>query len=125
MGNPFKTPEFKKLFKKWNNILEETGHNEIENFALPDPPLMQWESQRWSRTDDLLNTQKQQYYEMAEIILETFEFKNKTHRRIWALHCTGISGRRIAKLINRKGYRMRSVYSIIVAIEIKSGLKRG
>ncbi|MGO9490593.1 MAG: DUF2254 domain-containing protein [Solirubrobacteraceae bacterium] len=55
MGNPFKTPEFRALLKKWNNILEETGHEEIENFNLDEPSLIQWESQRWNNSRMLRN----------------------------------------------------------------------
>ena len=125
MGNPFKTPEFRALLKKWNNILEETGHEEIENFNLDEPALIQWESQRWNNSDALQNSQKQQYYEMAEALLETFEFKNKTYRRVWELHCLGISGRTIAKMIHRKGFRENSIAVIIRKIQKVSGLRRG
>jgi hypothetical protein len=125
LANPFKTPKFRALFKKWNNILEEAGHDEIENFNLEEPALRQWEAGRWDGTDPLRNEATQQYYQMAEILLDTFPFKNKTQRKIWQLHCEGYSVREISAMIHRKGYGRDRVYLIIARVRSKSGLRNG
>lgn len=125
MGNPFKTPEFKALFKIWNNLLEETGHPEIEDFSREDAPLRTWSNNRRSDFTNAALEARQQYYEMAEALLETFEFKNKLQKKIWALHAAGVSARKIAKMIGRKGPKKTTIHLIIATIGVESGLKRG
>jgi hypothetical protein len=125
MSCPFKTPEFRALFRKWNKKLAAAGQEEIEDFSREEPVLQSWETYRWNKTDPIRNEWRQQYYEMAEALLHTFKFKSRQHRRIWELHCQGISARKIADLLNQKGLKKTTIYAVILTIEIESGLKRG
>lgn len=125
MGSPFRTPEFLRLFKLWNRKLERSGHREIEDFTLRDPPLKTWESTRWNSTDSIQNEWRQQYYEMAESLLRLYPFKSKEHKRIWQLHCEGFSVRKIAQQLDRKKFSKSSIQNVILRIKRKSGLSHG
>lgn len=118
MSNPFKTPEFKRLFKEWNQVLEQEGLSEIEELQLPFS-LRKSEH----RTDKI--KEKDRYYELAFDLLQTFKFKNDMYQYIWALHCNGITVRDISKMINQKKFSKTTVNRIIIEIEMESGLKNG
>ena len=130
--NPFKTPEFKTLFKEWNKALEASGHKEIEDFTLPEPALKSHHAIRWSTPSGEFNwchadkiTQTKRYYELAEGLFETFDFESEAHRQIWVLHCEGGSVRKIAEAINQRRFSKSAIERIIVSIQRKSGLKSG
>lgn len=125
MSSPFKTPKFKQLFKRWNKYLVLSGHEEIEDFSRDEPTLKDWHTTNWNNTDPIRNEWRQQYYEMAEVLLRTFPFKCEEHRRIWELHCEGKSPRKIAKILNQKKFSKTTIYSVISSIEAKGGLKNG
>ena len=125
MSNPFKTPEFKNLFQQWNKILEQDGLKEIENFDLEVPVLKTWHNLKWKNLNSDRLCELKHYYELASELLQTFEFKNKFHKRIWELHCDGLSVRKIARQINRKDFGKTVVHEIIILISQKSGLKSG
>jgi hypothetical protein len=124
VSNPFKTPEFKALFEKWNGILEKNGHKEIENFSLPDAPLKTWHNLKWKNLDPNKVSDIQKYYEEAFELLKTYVFKTETHRRIWELHCEGVSVRMISRIINRRKFTKTRVNVFILSVERSSGLKR-
>ncbi len=125
MSSPFKSPEFRALFRDWNRKLERDGHEEIEDFTRPVPTLKTWTTTRWTASDPTRNEWRQQYYEMADRVLETFAFANRVHRRIWELHCEGLSIREIADRIRRRNYRKTAVAMVILTIQKTSGLKNG
>ncbi len=131
MGKPFKGPEFKALFEEWNRRLIEDGHKEIEDFSGAEPQLKVWESNRWrnsnkSRGFDPIRMEfRQQYYEMAEVVLRQFPFQTPEHKRIWELHCRGISPRKIATELKTRKCSKSNVYLVIAHIERRSGLRRG
>lgn len=133
MSSPFKTPEFKALFRQWNQILEKDGHQEIEDFTLPDVPLKIWEAIEWDKKTRATSRSaitidaNQQYYEIAERLLETFRFKSETHRLIWWLHCDGLSVRQISWELRFWLWDLpkSTVHDVVVKIERESGLKRG
>lgn len=54
------------------------------------------------------------YYEGALKILETYEFQNIIHKKIWELHCQGIPERKIAQQI--EVYKKSMVHHIIAKI---------
>lgn len=123
MGSPFKTPEFKKLFSEWNKKLVASGHKEIEKFDLEDPTLIVFERFLWCGDQQLRNESRLRYYEMAEVVLTRYPFKSKSHRRIWELHCRGISPRKISAELNRS-ISKTTIYTIISTIERETGLRR-
>ncbi len=121
MANPFKTKAFQKLFQKWNKKLEKQGHEEIEDFTLTDPPLKCWHNSKWKQVESFEETVL--YYQLASELLCHFEFENRTHRRIWDLHCQGLSVRQVALKVNRKKFTKTVVHTVIVGIQKKSGIK--
>lgn len=114
--SPFKSPAFLALLEKWNRLLAHEGLNEINDF----------QSNKWNGSPHNIHPSRQpeiiRYFEMAADLLNTFEFKNESHRQVWHLHSEGLSVRKIAHVLGRK---KTSVHTIIIAIEIESGLKRG
>jgi hypothetical protein len=58
------------------------------------------------------------YYDQAQSLLHTFKFKNETHRRIWELHCSGTSRRKIADAIKQMDptYKGARISEIIIDI---------
>lgn len=125
MASPFRTPQFFKLFKEWNRILEEDKFPDIEDFTRDEPILKKWETTRWNSTDNTRNELRQHYYEAADELLRTFRFKKEVHRRIWALHCQGLSPRKIEKWLKWDKLSKTTIYTIIAQIERESGLKHG
>jgi len=125
MGSPFKTPEFRKLFAQWNKRLEASGHHEIENFNLREPTLKTFECFRAEHYTALRNEAVRAYYEMADVVLRTYPFKTREHRRIWELHCRGDSVRKIATQINHPKLSKSTICNVIVMIEMATGLRNG
>lgn len=132
LANPFKTPEFQKLFQHWNKVLEEDGFKDAEDFTLPEPPLKSWHSKKWMNCDGVGKKSLDQttnYYELAsELLHNGFEFKNDLYRRVWELHCQGMSVRKIEQaltfqLIGYIGRTKSNVNDVIMNIQKKSGLK--
>jgi hypothetical protein len=124
--HPFKTPEFKALFRKWNEILKKDGFQDAEDFSLPDPPLKCWNNEKWLTEQACARgLDNSTYYEMACHILHTFRFKSERERMIWSLHCEGKPVRIIEKELRFwlwKGNKSR-IHEIIMRIEIESGMK--
>jgi hypothetical protein len=58
------------------------------------------------------------YYEKAEHLLQTYEFKNKTQKKIWELHAKGLSRLEIEKAISifKKTYKKSRISEIIIKI---------
>lgn len=126
--NPFKTKEFKALFKEWNDILIETGHKEIEDFNLPDPALKTWEKLRFHNTtseDKIKETIS--YYEDCKTLLRKGSmndcFETATHLKIWELHTEGLSVRKISLKINKKFFSKTVINDYIRKIEKKHGIR--
>lgn len=93
--------EFKKLEIKWYKKLADTGFVDHEDISRPNRPLKYWDSSRY-RSYGKLQTQIQRdalvdYYDQAKLLLLTYKFKRKVHRRIWDFHCAGHTTREIAK----------------------------
>lgn len=122
----FKKPDFLELFKEWNQILEETGFKDAENFSLEGEPLLKcWHSQKWNNNEDKRKVEETlNYLSLASNLLKDFPFESDTHKKIWELHCEGISSRKIAAFLNKKDFTKSPVHAIIVEIRKKSGLKK-
>jgi hypothetical protein len=120
------------LFNSWNQRLEDSGFEDIEDQdcqtqfyigtelasdPVPAPPLKVWHARR----PDIftVDPETESYYRMAERLLQVYEFKNPTHRRIWELHTKGLSKRKIEKAIARmkKSYKREQIGNIIAEIE--------
>jgi hypothetical protein len=131
MSSPFKAPEFKKLFKEWNERLKQSGFQDAEDFNLPEPALKSWHSLKWeNERAEKRSVEATHYFELAQDVLHTFPFKTDVHRRTWELHCQGLSVRQISdrldfQLIGYKGKKRANVQLIIAAIQKAAGIKHG
>lgn len=132
-NNPFKTSEFQKLKTEWNQKLKESGFEDAEDFNLPDPALKVWHSFRFfkSDTDQYIKTVKQRedYFSLASgLLFNGFPFETDVSRRVWELHCQGLSIRKIERilrhqLIGYKGCRRDRIHHVITQIHKRSGIK--
>jgi len=120
------TPEFKKLYEEWvsgkkakyrrvvakdgsvskvlivptvESKLEQSGFKDIEDTERDDVPLKAWHNHRFKHIPIERFVATESYYERAKSLLNTFTFKNDTHRKIWELHCQGVSKRKIVEQI--------------------------
>lgn len=92
MSNPFGSNKFKKLKAKWDKKLASTGFNDIEN---ADGSL---KASTHPRTIALALQEKEErdaYYTIASQLLHTHPFANAVEKKIWEMHCEGISIRDI------------------------------
>lgn len=117
MSSPFKTPEFKKLFKKWNKKLKDSGFEDAEDFNLTVPLPYDWHNFRFKKFDPQVMEERQIHFQQARDMLNTFPFKNVTHKRIWELYSEGETLRAISKILNSKKYKKSTVGNIINAIK--------
>jgi hypothetical protein len=124
LGNPFNNPDFKKLFAFWNRVLEENGHEEIEDFNAKVPVLRSWECSRRNSIDPICREAKSSYFEMAQVILRNFPFPDQESQGIWELHCQGLSIRQIARRMKREKSK-NAIHKVILDIRAKAGLKHG
>lgn len=117
--NPYRTEEFKKLQKEWYKKVESCGFINIENWEKDRRPLIAWHDHRFRRACTLQRTSTQSYYDWAQNLLLSYSFKNKTHRKIWELHCEGKSKRQIAAAIKnyKKSYKREQIGNIIKKIK--------
>lgn len=116
-SNPFKTPQFKAQAKIWNKKLIDNGHEEIEDFSLPDPPLKRWHALDFKKVDLTDYNAKLVYFEKARAILHTHFFFSSLHRKIWELHSEGVSVREIARIVNQRKVKKSTVYNILKQIK--------
>ena len=91
--------EFKALQKKWYGKLAKQGFEDIEDTNREDKPLKSLHNHRFYLIPVEQRLATESYYEMARQLLNEYKFKNSTHKRIWELHCQGLSRRKIAKHI--------------------------
>lgn len=80
--------EFKKLQETWDNKLKRSGFQDIEQ---RDGHLKTWSTQFVLDHSDSQIEAKQEYYRAAGHFLHEYKFTHPAERRIWELHCAGIS----------------------------------
>lgn len=109
------------LKKIWYRKLEDSGFDDAENTSHPDQPLKTWHSFKFK--DALKLTETSTYYLKAIQLVDTYDFDNSTHRKIWELHCEGYSKRKIEKEITEcdPTYKRSQIETIInfIASSIK------
>lgn len=113
MSNPYNSPQFKKLAELWNKKLEDSGHEEIEDFTLAEPPLKRNEASLFKSIDPTYYNTTVLYYAKARDLLNTFDFKTELHRQIWELHSEGVSVREIARALNQKKVKRSTVHNVL------------
>lgn len=92
---------FKELQAEWYQKLADAGFEDIEDVRRSDAPLKSWHDYRFRQAADVRVETTRAYYERAQVLLHEGRFPTATHRRIWELHCTGLSNRKIAAAISR------------------------
>jgi len=98
----YDSPEFKALQKEWYAKLaaskDKDGEvfKDIEDTTRMDKPLKAHHNNRFKSIPIESRLATEAYYEQASSLLRTYKFENRTHKRIWELHCQGLSRRKIA-----------------------------
>jgi hypothetical protein len=97
----WETAEFAALQSQWYGALRGEGFVDIEGADGLEEPGGRRRRERvdWEATAE--------YYRMAGVFLHDHQFESAIERRIWELHCEGMSHRRIVReLGNRYKHRV-------------------
>ncbi len=115
MSSPFDSKEYKALEKIWYAKLKEGGFEDCESADVAGRPLKVHHNHYFKRRySDVAFLAKQEYYQVCSNFLNTHTFKSAKERKIWELHCSGLSRREIgAKMKCSKDI----VHKIIAATE--------
>lgn len=98
----YSAPAFKVLKQEWYAKLKESGFTDIEDSTRAQSPLKAWHDRRFKNATDIKVQTSRAYYDRATSLLHTGRFKDKTHRRIWELHCEGLSTRKISEILSQE-----------------------
>jgi hypothetical protein len=100
----FKTKGFKELHRAWMKKLKDEGFNDIEDLNSPLELLKTWDSTYFiDGPEDFAGTEE--YYQVAQELLNSHDFDSELERKIWELHSNGLSVRSIEiRLIETKIY---------------------
>lgn len=98
LGEKVTPKQFKRLQATWYRKLKDGGFVDIED-ANKDR-LKSWTATKIGISRDRENwdtaVQTSQYFHAAQTVLHDFPFKSNRDRKIWTLHCQGLSTRQIA-----------------------------
>lgn len=100
------TRTFKKLQTEWYARLRQEGFCDIES-PRPIPTLKTWHASHFgsnSPAHHLRSQCKQAYYEKAKARLYSLPFRNRTYKRVWELHCDGLTHRAIAVRLSTESH---------------------
>lgn len=100
----YETKSFRRLNAEWREKLKESGFKDLEDAANPDRPIEPF-NVRTARWEDREAVQK--YFRQADDYLRLATFKTKAERRIWELHCSGLTTYQIARKLNRSEFGVR------------------
>lgn len=111
--NPFKTREFQRLLREWEEKLRDSGFVDIETHqSKVYMDLVQRVSFSRQRTKEAV----EHYYSWARQVSHTTYIQNHRFNRIWFLHAQGLSPAKIGQLT---GFERSSVYKTIQRIKIE------
>jgi hypothetical protein len=108
------TREFKQLQDKYYERLAEDGFSDIEDTSSDARLLKSWHSFKFQGVDPINAEAIRDYYMAAEAVLHLRKFKNSTERRIWELHCEGLTSEQIEHKIRK--YKQSMIRKIIADI---------
>lgn len=130
----WETDEFKRLQNEWYQRLSDSGFEEIENTK--NGALKEWSVTRINRmckrqatgTLYLVSRETRQYYRSAQWLLDLYSFESIRDKKIWELHCEGLSTRQIASQIGTVGYctvslRIKKLREIFLKVETIQSVK--
>ena len=113
-------PDLKAAQDEWYGRLKREGFKDIEDASHPSRKLIDWHKDRFSEVSEVQRLAAEYYYDKAKDLMHTYKFKNETHRKIWELHCDGVSNRKIEPLIERMEitYKHSMIDYIVKAIAV-------
>ena len=112
-----KDPSYRETQKIWYAKLKKGGFKDIED---QNGFLKEWDFNFFRNQFNSVEYEATLgYFAQAREILISYSFKNETHRKIWELHCEGLSERSIAFRIRK--YKKSMIHYIIdhIAQQIK------
>ncbi len=110
--------EYDKLRAEWYKKLKDEGYEDIES----SETHLRFYSSTFAREKSLLSWEaKQAYYQMATTFLAENRFRSKLERIIWEYHANGMSGRDIAKTLEKVKIHINrmTVWRIVSRLEKK------
>lgn len=109
----------KKLIAEWDKKLARAGFVDAEdrNNGL----LTRWDDQYYHRryTPEAFAA-KQTYFQLCTDFLNTGKFESQLDKRVWQMHCEGLTRREIAKAVKKNHV---SVHYIVIKYEQEAGIK--
>ena len=111
MANPFQTKKFLDLKKKWYTKLEKSGFNDIET---DENHMKEWDSSFFARYNIHSVAAKTEYYRLAGQFLHQHEFSSDKEKKIWTLHCEGLSVYQISDKMSRSKSSSKSSIHLVV-----------
>lgn len=96
---------FKKLKKKWDKKLADSGFVDIENSngtlkAESDPRTIAYAL--------TMGESRQVYYRAATMFLVSYDFPSEQDKNIWTMHCEGMGARVIGNQLGITTYKAES-----------------
>lgn len=114
--------EFKKLNKKWQKKLKDSGFNDLEEMGTNGTiRLKSWANSIFARSKHHNSTQREattEYYRLAGLFLHDYEFEDEEDKLIWELHSQGLSRHSIEKRCGVSTERNRAIVKRLV-VEMK------
>lgn len=97
----YKSEKFKQEKSKWYAKLKEQGFEDIEEEHDEEDILKTWDSTQFRRRrTQAYAEENKEYYRVCSIFLHLHKFKDEREHRIWSLHCSGLSVRKIAVMVD-------------------------
>lgn len=99
---------------KWYGALKK-DFDDIESTKYADRPLKVWHNSAFRNTSVEEIQDTLEYYQKASRLLHIFSFENETIRKIWEMHCEGLSRHKIEIAIKGSdiSYKQSTIRSII------------
>ena len=107
-----------ELQNKWYRTLYKS-FNDIESLTYEDRPLKSWHSYIFQHLKQIDFDEKYDYNDRANELLRRFEFKSEIQKKIWELHCEGLSSPEIEKRIKslKNAKKQLTIRNIIKELE--------
>lgn len=108
-----------ELQSKWYKKLAKEGFDDAENFSYKDRPLHAWHRNILNTVTTIEVELVIEKYDRAQDLLHRFDFKTEIHKKIWELHCEGLSRIAIEKAIAHLAntYKQSQIRNIIKDLE--------
>lgn len=109
LSDPKARAEFGKLQAKWYSKLSNFGFHDLEwldkssGMGQNTPFLSKSSASDWQVLNNSNNIGKLDYFRMAQCYLEHASFESTKEKRIWRLHCQGLSCREIERKLKSLG----------------------